>query len=173
MIFIHLSISLCLPKMLPKNTKRYKRKYIGWLQGENRKSHKISRDKNLTESVHRKISHGVRNSLATSYGFAGCTKFHTVCKICPSLNPAATPLNFCMLCENFAYHAKMLVVGFLPLIFFLASMIGLATYCQAWQRAMKCSKAWILHVFELQLALPWIWATKNTKTCQKLISNPC
>ena len=81
----------------------------------------------------------------------------------------------------------MLVVGFLPLVFFIASLIGLATYFQAWKKAMKCSKAWILHVFELQLALPWISqnspsflacfndqiATKNTKTCQKLISNPC
>ena len=83
-------------------------------------------------------------------------------------------------------HAKMLVVGFLPLGFFLAFLIGLATYCQAWQKAMKCSKARILHVFELQLALPWITqnspsflacfndkkATKNIKTFQKLISNP-
>ena len=90
--------------------------------------------------------------------------------------------------SKFSYsHAKMLVVGFLPLVFFLASLIGLATYCQALQRAMKCSKARILHVFELQLALPWISqnspsflacfndqiAIKNTKTCQKLISNPC
>ena len=77
-------------------------------------------------------------------------------------------------------HAKMLVVGLFPLVFFLASLTSLTTYCQAWQRAMKCSKARILHVFELQLALPWISqnspsllacfndqiATKNTKTCQ-------
>ena len=86
------------------------------------------------------------------------------------------------------YHsyAKMLVAEFLPLVFFLASLIGLATYCQAWQRAMKCSKTRILHVFELQLALPWIAqnsssffacfndkkATKNTKTSQKLFSDP-
>ena len=138
--------------------------------------------------MHRKISHGVQNSLASSCGFAGCAKFRIVCEICPSLSPiAAPPLNFRMLCEIFAYHAKMLVVGFLPLVFFLASLIGLATYCQAWQRAMKCSKARILHVFELQLPLPWISqnfpsflacfndqiATKNTKTCKKLISNPC
>ena len=111
------------------------------------------------------VSQGVRNCLSLS----------------PTLNPTATPP------LDFACYAKMLVVGFLPLVFFLASLIGLATYCQAWQRAMKCSKAWILHVFELQLPLPWISqnspsllacfndqiATKNTKTCQKLISNLC
>ena len=44
--------------MLPKRyIKIYKRKYVGWLQGETRKLHKISEDKNLTESVHRKISY--------------------------------------------------------------------------------------------------------------------
>ena len=68
-------IPVCLPKMLhTQYIKRYKRKYLGWLQGENRKLHKISRDKNLTESVHRKISHNMRNSLAASCGFSGCTK---------------------------------------------------------------------------------------------------
>ena len=36
----------------PKYTKIYKRKYLGWLQAETRKLHKISEDKNLTESVH-------------------------------------------------------------------------------------------------------------------------
>ena len=107
---------------------------------------------------------------------------------CPSLSPAATPpLDFACYAKFSHRHAKLLHVGFLPLVFFLASLIGLATYFQAWQRAMKCSKARILHVFEFQLALPWISqnslsflacftdqiATKNTKTCQKLISNPC
>ena len=100
---------------------------------------------------------------------------------CPSLNPAAAPP------LDFSCYAKLLHVGFLPLVFFLASLIGLATYCQAWKRAMKCFKTHILHVFELQLALPWIAqnspsffacfndqkATKNTKTSQKIISNPC
>ena len=33
----------------PKYTKIYKRKYLGWLQAETRKLHKISEDKNLTE----------------------------------------------------------------------------------------------------------------------------
>ena len=138
----------------PKYTKIYKRKYLGWLQAETRKLHKISEDKNLTELVHRKISYTMRN-------FAWCAKFFSCL------------LWFCMVCEISHNHAKMLAIGLLPLVFFLASLIGVATYCQAWQRAMKCSKAQILHVFELQLALPWIWATKNTKTCQKLISNLC
>ena len=152
--------------------------------------------------MHKKISQ-------TMWNFAWCAKFifgcilwfHRVCEIlynvsnCLSLSLAtAPPLNFACYAKfsyshaKFSYsHAKMLHVGFLPLVFFLASLIGLATYCQAWKRAMKWSKARILHVLELQLALPWIAqnsplflvcfydkkATKNTKTCQKLISNPC
>ena len=54
-------------------------------------------------------------------------------------------------------------------------------------KATKLSKTWILHVFELYLAFPLIIhnfpsllacfndqkAIKNTKTCQKLISNTC
>ena len=135
---ISLPLSLSLYMMLPpKYTKRYKRKYLGWLQGETRNLHKISEDKNLTELVHRKISYTMRN-------FAWCAKFF------------GCLLWFHMVCEILHSHEKMLVVGFLPLVFFLASMIGLVTYCQAWKKAMKCSKAQILHVFELQLALPWI-----------------
>ena len=80
---IHLCVSLCLPKMLPKDIKRYKRKYLGWLQGENRKLHKISGDKNLTESVHRKISHTMRN-------FTWCAKFFGCllwfCRVCAILH---------------------------------------------------------------------------------------
>ena len=142
---ISLPLSLSLYMMLaPKYTKRYKRKYLGWLQGETRNLHKIFEDKNLTELVHRKISHGVRNSLAASCGFAWCEKSFCCLKW------------FRMVCKISHNHVKMLLVGFLPLVFFLASLIGLATYCQAWKKAMKCSKAQILHVFELQLALPWI-----------------
>ena len=130
------------------------------------------------ESVHRKISQTMRN-------FADYAKFRMVwfCRVCeishsmqncPSLSPTTAPP------LDFASYAKLLHVGFLSLVFFLASLIGLATYYQAWQRAMKCSQTRILHVFELQLALPWIAqnspsffacfndqiATKNTKTCQ-------
>ena len=118
--------------------------------------------------MHKKILHTMQNLAWCSKSFGYLKWFLTVCEILHS-------------------HAKMLVVGFLPLVFFLASMIGLVTYCQAWKRAMKCSKTRILHVFELQLALPGIAqnspsffacfndqkATKNTKTSQKLISNPC
>ena len=94
--------------MLPKRyIKIYKRKYVGWLQGETRKLHKISEDKNLTESVHRKISHSMRNLAWCAKSF-GCLK------------------RFRMVCEISHSHAKMLVVGFLPLVFLLASMIGLA-----------------------------------------------
>ena len=147
---IHLCVSLCLPKMLPKDIKRYKRKYLGWLQGENRKLHKISGDKNLTESVHRKISHTMRN-------FTWCAKFFGCllwfCRVCAILHNVRN-LSFTQSCSysssKFLHsHVKILVVGFFPLVFFLVSLFGLATYCQAWQRAMKCSKAQILHVFEL------------------------
>ena len=114
------------------------------------------------------ISHGVRNLFLLHLMVS-----HSVQNF-PSLSPiVAPPLDF-------ACYAKLLHVGFLPLVFFLASWL-------AWQRAMMCSKTRILHVFELQLALPWIVqnspsffacftdkkATKNTKTSQKLISNPC
>ena len=109
MIFLSICVSLYLQKMLPKVIKIYKRKYLGWLQGENRKLHKISKDKNLMELVHRKISH-------TMWNFAYHVKFRMVCKIlwlslvvshgmpnCLSLSPvAAPPLNFCMICEIFA-----------------------------------------------------------------------
>ena len=100
-------IPLCLHKMLPKKYKRYKRKYLGWLQGENRKLHKIFGDKNLTESVHRKISHDVQN--------------------CLSLSPAIVHLlDFACYAKFSHSHEKMLVVGFLPLVFFLTSLIDLA-----------------------------------------------
>ena len=66
------------------------------------------------------------------------------------------------------------------LILFLAYLIDLA-------KASKLSKTWILHVIQLQLALSWTTqsspsflacfndkkAIKNTKTCQKLISENC
>ena len=91
----------------PKYTKRYKRKYLGWLQGETRNLHKISEDKNLTGLVHKKISYTMRN-------FAWCAKFFGCLKW------------FRMVCEISHNHAKMLVVGFFPLVFFLASLIGLA-----------------------------------------------
>ena len=125
--------------------------------------------------MHRKISQTMRNSFLLHFVVSQGVRN------CPSLSSAAhSPLDF-------TCYAKLLHVGFLPLVFFLASLIGLATYCQAWQRAMKCSKTRILHVFELQLPLPWITqnsllffacfndkkAIKNTKTSQKLISNPC
>ena len=87
-------LSPCLQKMLPK---RYKRKYLSWLQWENRKLHKISRDKNLTESVHRKISHTMRNLAWCTKSFGYFKWFHMVCEISHS-------------------HAKMLVVGFLSCI---------------------------------------------------------
>ena len=106
-IHISLSLFLLIYKLPEKNIKRYKRKYLGWLQGETRKLHKISYDKNLTESVHRKISHTMRN-------LAWCAKSFGYLKW------------FRMVCEILHSHTKMLVVGFIPLVFFLTSLIGLA-----------------------------------------------
>ena len=137
--------------------------------------------------MHKRISHTMQNfTWCTKFFgcyccFAWCAKFRTVCEI---VFHSVLQLLLLLISHS---HAEMLIVGFISLVFFLASLIGLATYCQAWKRVKKCSKARILHVFELQLALPWISknsssflacsndpiTTKNTKTCQKLISNPC
>ena len=75
--------------MLPKrNIKRYKIKYLGWLQGETRKLHKIFEDKNLTKSVHKKISRTMRNlawcakSFVASSGFTWCAKFRIAMRKC-------------------------------------------------------------------------------------------
>ena len=92
---------------LPKRyINRYKRKYLGWLQGENRKLRKIFGDKNLMESVHRKISHSVWNCLSLS----------------PALSPAAAPpLDFSCYAKFSHSHAKnagcwISSFGFLPCI---------------------------------------------------------
>ena len=68
--YISPSLSLLIYKLPKKYIKIYKRKYLGWLQGETRKLHKLSEDKNLTESVHREILHTMRN-------LAWCAKFRT------------------------------------------------------------------------------------------------
>ena len=131
--------------------------------------------------MHRKISQTMRNFarcakfiFVASCGFVGCTKFRTVCEIVLHSVLLLLLLLILHAMRNFRIDMRNCYM----LDFFLASLIGLATYCQAWQRAMKCSKTRILHVFELQLALPWIAqnspsffacfndkkATKNTKT---------
>ena len=131
--------------------------------------------------MHRKISQTMRN-------FIWCAKFRAVCKIGLYLVLQLLLLLISHAMRNFCIDMRnCYMLNFVPLVFFLASLIGLATYSQAWQRAMKCSKTRILHVFKLQLALPWIAqnspsffacfndkkAIKNTKTSQKLINNPC
>ena len=87
------------------------------------------------ESVHRKISQTMRN-------FADYAKFRMVwfCRVCeishsmqncPSLSPTtAPPLDFACYAKFSHRHAKLLHVGFIPLVFFLASLIDLVTYCQ-------------------------------------------
>ena len=110
--------------LLKRYIKRYKRKYLGWLQGETRKLHKIFEDKNLTESVHRKISHTMPNLAWCAKSF-GCLKW------------------FRMVCEISQSHAKMLVVGFLPLVFILASLIGLAKGYEVLQ-SLDSSCIWAL-----------------------------
>ena len=72
---ISLPLTLSLYMMLPpKYTKRYKRKYICWLQEETRKLHKIFENKNLTESMHKYLE-------ITQEGFAYHAKFRMVCEI--------------------------------------------------------------------------------------------
>ena len=134
------------------------------------------------ESVHRKISQTMRNFAWC--GFAGCAKFRTVCKI---VLHSVLQLLFLLICHamrNFRMSATRWISSssFLPCIsYWLGNLLA------SLEKAMKCSKTQILHVFKLQLALPWIAqnspsffacfndkkATKNTKTSQKLISNPC
>ena len=58
---LNLSVSFLIYKLPKRYIQRYKRKYLRWLQGETRKLHKISEDKNLMESMHRRISHTMRN----------------------------------------------------------------------------------------------------------------
>ena len=119
--------------MLPKRyIKRHKRKYLGWLQGETRKLHKISEDKNLTESVHRKILHTMQNLAWCAKSFGGLKWFH-------------------MLCEILHNHAKMLVVVFLPLVFLLTSLIGLAKGYEVLQ-SLDSSWIWALTCITMDLS---------------------
>ena len=62
------------------------------------------------------ISHSVRNCLSVNLVLS------------PEVAP---PLDFTCYAKFSHSHVKMLVVGFLPLVFFLAPLIGLETYCQA------------------------------------------
>ena len=80
------------------------------------------------------ISHRVRNSFFT---------------VLLSVLQLLLLLAFRMLCENFAQPCEIARCQISSLILFLAYLIDLA-------KATKLSKTWILHVFELQLALPWI-----------------
>ena len=116
-------ISLLIYLLHKRYIERYKRKYLGWLQGETRKLHKISEDKNLMESD-RNISYTMRN-LAWCVKSFGCLKW------------------FRMVCEISHSHAKMLVVEFLPLDFFLASLIGLAKGYEVLQ-SLDSSCIWAL-----------------------------
>ena len=123
-LWLHPYVSISKNVTHTKYIKKYIWKYLSWLQGENRKLHKISGDKNLMESVHRKISHTLGN-------FAWCVKFFGCLKW------------FRMVCEISYSHAEMLVVGFLPLVFFLASLIGLAKGYEVLQ-SLDSSCIWAL-----------------------------
>ena len=145
----------------PKYIQKYIWKYLSWLQGENRKLHKISGAKNLTESVHRKISHTMQN-FAWRAKFFGCLKW------------------FRMVCEISHNHAKMLVVGFLPLVFFLASLIGLAKGYEVFQ-SLDSSSIWALTCIAMDFTkfslipglFQWLNSHQKHQNSPKLISNPC
>ena len=85
-----------------------------------------------------KISHGVRNSLAASCGFAWCAKFHTVCEI--------------------VFHSVLLLV--LQLLLFLISHV-----MRNFRMAMR--KCWVLDFFlwfsSLHLWLDWKPIAKLSK----------
>ena len=112
-----------------------------------------------------KISHRVRNSFFTAL---------------LSVLQLVLLLGILHALQKFRIAMRIARCQISSLILFLAYLIDLA-------KATKLSKTWILHVFELQLALPWTIqnspsflahfndkkAIKNTKTCQKLIRNIC
>ena len=145
--WLHSCVSISKDVTHTKYIKIYIWKYLSWLQGENRKLHNIFGDKNLTELVHRKILHTMRNF--TWYAkFFGCFKwFHMVCEISHS-------------------NAKMLVVGFLPLVFFFASLIGLAKGYEVLQ-SLDSSCNWALTCIAMDLSY------QKHQNLPKLISNPC
>ena len=127
--------------------------------------------------------------------FAHLVKFwHTLRKFGTPCQNLAHPANFGTSCQNLVhlanfgtpceFHDFALRNALFPSILLL---IALPTPFQVWQGVLKCSKARILHVIDLQLALPKLAhnspsilacfsgkkATKNTKTYQKLVSNIC
>ena len=103
----------------------------------------ISGDKNLTESVHRKISQTMLN-------FAWCAKFCTGCEIVfHSVLQLLFLLIFAQTCQIATCWISFSV--FLPCI---SDWLG--NILPSLAKAMKCSKAWNFHACELQLALSWI-----------------
>ena len=116
------------------------------------------------------ILHRVQNSFSSVFGFTRLEKFRTGCEIHFSQSCSLS----CSLYSfwHFAQPCKITGCQIPSLILFLAYLIDLET-------ATKLSKTWILHMFELQLALPWTIqnspsclasfndkkAIKNTKTC--------
>ena len=91
-------------------------------------------------------------------------------------------------CQILAHLANLMIFALRNALFpSILLLIALPTPFQVWQGVLKCSKARILHVIDLQLALPKLAhnspsilacfsgqkATKNTKTYQKLVSNIC
>ena len=185
----HISLLIYL---LPKRyIKRYKIKYLGWLQGETKKLHKIFEDKNLTESVHKYLE-------ITQEDFAYHAKFRMVFEI-PSWQHLgfAWCAKFCTGCEISFTHSYSLSCSYWSSSWFCIAMWN-SWLLDFFSDSLPCildwlgkglwsSKAWILHLIELQLALPWTTqsspsflacfndkkATKNTKTSQKPISNIC
>ena len=100
-------------------------------------------------------------------------KFGTPCQNLAHLANFGTPCEF----DDFALRNAL----FLSILL----LIALSNPFQVWQGVLKCSKAQIFHVIDLNLALPQLAqnspsilayfsdkkATKNTKTYQKLVSN--
>ena len=141
--------------------------------------------------MHKRISH-------TMWNFAWCAKFfgcflwfRMVCEISysvrnclslsPALSPAAVfPLDFACYAKFSHSHAKMLVIGFLPLVFFLVSLIGLVKGYEMLQ-SLDSSCIWAstciamdFTKFSLILGLfQWSNSYQKHQNLPNLISNPC
>ena len=111
-------------------------------------------------------------------GFVWYAKFRTRCKISFTHSRSLS----CNYCSSSWFRIAMQNCWLLD--FFSDSLPCILDWLG---KGLWSSKAWILHVIELQLAFPWTTqsspsflacfndkkATKNTKTSQKPISNIC
>ena len=125
--------------------------------------------------MHRKISLTMRNFVWCVKFIFGCILwFHRVCEIsysvrnCPSLNPAIAPFLDFVCYVKFSHSlAKMLHVGFLLSVFFLASLIGLEKGWSAPKLGFFMYLSFNLHCHGLHKILPHSWLISMIKKLPK------